>query len=230
MSSPTKKGGGLKAVLLEVMAGSKDTKRDKTKIQSGGSLINQKGKGGLGRSRSLPSSTTQKKPHVKGSPPPKEKKRNMEKTEKMEKTEEAEKTETYEAEAENNNNDQLMQEKLEKMEKKMKKLVSELRERSASCGPEHPLDHLGRTDWNDRFWVTISKDNDWLALDQREFFGSSEKDLEWARKQVWRGLGKEGSTESNYACVALNSKLLTRSVNLSQYKMKLGPNPNSGKR
>lgn len=111
-----------------------------------------------------------------------------------------------------------MQAKLTKLEKKMTNMVSMSKKRSSSCNVIfQPLDPLGRTDWNDRFWVALSKDNDFLATAQRQFFSSTAKDMAWANRQSWRGF-MDGSTESTYASVKRNSDLLSKTINLSHYQ------------
>lgn len=168
-----------------------------------GADVKAKVKGG--RSRSLPSTT--RKSDLKG----KKVKEKGKEEEKQQQPQEKDKNET-------------MREQLSKLERSMKRLVTDLRNRSASCGPRQPIDHLGRTPWNDRFFVTLSKDNEVQPVDKREFFGSSSKDKEWAIRQTWRGLGTIGSTESTYACVKRNFDLLTDSVDLSQYRIRLTNN------
>eukprot|EP00397_Hematodinium_sp_SG-2012_P065442 GEMP01095210.1.p1 GENE.GEMP01095210.1~~GEMP01095210.1.p1 ORF type:complete len:194 (+),score=42.03 GEMP01095210.1:220-801(+) len=101
--------------------------------------------------------------------------------------------------------------KLEGMETRLKRLVSRSIKRSVSDSRK-PTDS-----WNDRFWVTVSKSNDVISAGQREFFGSSPKDVEWAHRSIWRGL-EAGGTEANFANVKATRAQLMRG--LTQYNVK----------
>merc|ERR1712112_54798 len=117
-------------------------------------------------------------------------------------------------ELEERKRDVVVQQKLREVEGKIKILSATTVNRCA------PRPDRARTygAWDDRFWVTISKSNDVINPYQRQFFGSTQKDVEWAYRDPWRGL-EAGGTETNFANVKAKRDLIMRSLT-PQYKRK----------